>query len=201
MKKMKYLLLMFAVLLTFTACGNKEEDSDEKSVEITDEITEDTPEGSTDTVPSESEPVKLFGVFDTQTLEGETVTEEIFANADLTMVNIWGTFCGPCIAEMPDLGEISREYEEKGFQIVGMLCDVMEPGDETALEIVGETKADYTHVIASEDLTMNVLQYVSSVPTTVFVDKEGMLVGEVYAGARDKTTWELIINQYLAEVK
>lgn len=201
MKKMKYLLLMFAVLLTFTACGNKEEDSDEKSVEITDEITEDTPEGSTDTVPSESEPVKLFGVFDTQTLEGETVTEEIFANADLTMVNIWGTFCGPCIAEMPDLGEISREYEEKGFQIVGVLCDVMEPGDETALEIVGETKADYTHVIASEDLTMNVLQYVSSVPTTVFVDKEGMLVGEVYAGARDKTTWELIINQYLAEVK
>ena len=48
---------------------------------------------------------------------------------------------------------------------------------------------------------MNALQYVSSVPTTVFLDKNGSVVGEVYAGARDKETWELIINQYLAEVK
>lgn len=199
MKKIKYMLLLCVMTLLLAACGKGKEE--EELVEITDEITSDAPEDSTDKVPGESEPVLIFGQFDSQTLEGDKVTEKIFANADLTMVNIWGTFCGPCIAEMPDLGEISREYADKGFQIVGMLCDVMEPGDETALEIVGETKADYTHLIASEDLTMNALQYVSSVPTTVFVDKEGYVVGEVYSGARDKTTWELIINQYLAEVK
>ena len=199
MKKMKYILLMFVMLLLLAACGKdaKEENIAENSA-VESENAESEDNSNTD--ESASEPVKLFGVFNSQTLEGEEVTEEIFANADLTMVNIWGTFCGPCISEMPDLGEISREYADKGFQIVGMLCDVMEPGDETALEIVGETKADYTHIIASEDLTMNVLQYVSSVPTTVFVDKEGNLVGEVYAGARDKTTWELIINQNLALV-
>jgi len=200
MKKMKYILLMFVMLLLLAACGKdaKEENIAENSA-VESENAESEDNSNTD--ESASEPVKLFGVFNSQTLEGEEVTEEIFANADLTMVNIWGTFCGPCISEMPDLGEISREYADKGFQIVGMLCDVMEPGDETALEIVGETKADYTHIIASEDLTMNVLQYVSSVPTTVFVDKEGNLVGEVYAGARDKTTWELIINQNLALVQ
>lgn len=201
MKKTKYILLMFVMMLVLSACGNKKEASEEKSVEITDEITEDTPEGSADTVPSESEPVRLFGVFDTQTLDGEAVTEEIFADADLTMVNIWGTFCGPCISEMPDLGEISREYADRGFQIVGLLSDVEEPGNETALEIVNETGADYTHLVASQDLIENVLQYVSAVPTTVFVDKDGNMVGEVYSGARDKNTWELIINQYLAEVK
>jgi len=200
MKKMKYILLMFVMLLLLAACGKdaKEENIAENSA-VESENAESEDNSNTD--ESASEPVKLFGVFNSQTLEGEEVTEKIFANADLTMVNIWGTFCGPCISEMPDLGEISREYADKGFQIVGMLCDVMEPGDETALEIVGETKADYTHIIASEDLTMNVLQYVSSVPTTVFVDKEGNLVGEVYAGARDKTTWELIINQNLALVQ
>lgn len=199
MKKMKYILLLCVMTLLLAACGKGKDE--EELAEITDEMTSDAPEYSTDKVPGESEPVMIFGQFNSQTLEGEEVTEEIFANADLTMVNIWGTFCGPCIAEMPDLGEISREYADKGFQIVGMLCDVMEPEDETALEIVEETKADYTHLIASEDLTMNALQYVTSVPTTVFVDKEGYVVGEVYAGARDKTTWELIINQYLAEVK
>ena len=77
----------------------------------------------------------------------------------------------------------------------------MEPGDETAMEIVKETKADYRHLIASEDLINNVLRYVSSVPTTVFVDREGNVVGEVYSGMRDKETWELIITQCLVEVQ
>ena len=183
MKKMKYILLLLAMMLTLAACG--------KTATEEAEVPEETDVSEEANV--------LFGHFSSQTLEGEEVTEEIFANADLTMVNIWGTFCGPCIAEMPDLGELSLEYADKGFQIIGVLCDVMEPGDETALEIVEETKADYTHLIASEDLTMNVLQYVSSVPTTVFIDKDGYVVGEVYSGARDKTTWELIINQKLVE--
>lgn len=196
MKKMKYLLLIM-MLLVLTACGGKE--TEESDVSANEMDTEMETEAETET--QEQEKIPLFGVFDTQTLDGEEATEEIFTQADLTMVNIWGTFCGPCIAEMPDLGDISREYADKGFQIVGILCDVMESGDETALEIVGETKADYTHLIASEDLTMNVLQYVSSVPTTVFVDKDGNMVGEVYAGSRSKTEWELIINQYLAEVQ
>ena len=188
MKKMKYILLLLAMILTLAACGKTATEEAE------------VPEVSEETDVSEEANV-LFGHFSSQTLEGEEVTEEIFANADLTMVNIWGTFCGPCIAEMPDLGEISREYKDQGFQIVGMLCDVMEVGDETALEIVGKTKADYTHLIASDDLITNALQYVSSVPTTAFVDKEGNLVGEIYSGARDKETWEQIINQYLEEVQ
>ena len=197
MKKMKCLLLMCVMMLVLTACGNKEE-----AAESTKEAVAETTEESTDKETEETaEPVQIFGVFDTQTLEGEDVTEEIFANADLTMVNIWGTFCGPCIAEMPDLGEISREYADKGFQIVGMVCDVMEPGNETALEIVNETKADYTHVIASEDLTVNALQYVNAVPTTIFVDKDGNQVGKTYTGARDKTTWTLLIDKHLAEVR
>jgi len=196
MKKVKYIFVMMAMMVLLAACGNKETEEPEN----VDNATVETKDETLDEETVETEPVQLFGHFTSQTLEGEEVTEEIFANADLTMVNIWGTFCGPCIAEMPDLGEISREYKDKGFQIVGILCDVMEPGDETAIEIVGETKADYTHLVASEDLTINALQYVSSVPTTVFVDKDGYLIGEVYAGARNKTTWELLINQYLAEV-
>lgn len=196
MKKLKYLALVLIAVLALAACGKSEEAEEENTESV--EVEETTEEEAEEQV---QEPVKLFGVFDTQTLEGEPVTEEIFGEADLTMVNIWGTFCGPCIEEMPYLGELSREYADRGFQIVGMVCDVTEAGNETALQIVEETKADYTNVIASEDLMMNALQYVSSVPTTVFLDKEGNVVGEVYSGARDKTTWELIINQCLAEVK
>ena len=189
MKKITSILFVLAMVFALTACTKEKE----SMVENTEEITSDATE--------EKESVMIFGHFSSKTMDGEDVTEEIFANADLTMVNIWGTYCGPCIAEMPDLGEISREYADKGFQMIGMLCDVTEPKDADAVEIIEKTEADYTHLIASDDLIMNALQYVSSVPTTVFVDKNGYLVGEVYSGARDKETWELLINQKLVEVQ
>ncbi|MBQ4235421.1 MAG: TlpA family protein disulfide reductase, partial [Treponema sp.] len=34
-------------------------------------------------------------------LNGRIVTSEIFEKNKVTMLNIWGTFCGPCIREMP----------------------------------------------------------------------------------------------------
>ena len=195
MKKMKYILLMCVMMLTITACGKKEENVVKEETEVMENTEEQSKEAEN------TEPATIFGVFDAQTLDGESVTEEVFANADLTMVNIWGTFCGPCIAEMPDLGEISREYEEKGLQIIGIISDVYEPGDETARQIVEETKADYMHMVASEDLRYNVLQYISAVPMTIFVDKEGKMVGELQMGAKSKNQWETLIDNYLEGVK
>lgn len=188
MKKIKYLLLVTAMAFALIACGEKEEPVEPETEKTTEETTEVTTNN-------------IFGFFDTQTLEGEDVTEEIFTQADLTMVNIWGTYCGPCINEMPDLGEISREYKDKGFQIVGMICDVTESGDETALQIVEETHADYMHIVASDDLQSGILQYVTGVPTTFFVDKNGNMVGEAYVGARDKASWEILINNLLEGVQ
>ena len=66
----------------------------------------------------------VFGTFSAKDLDGNEVTQEIFASNKLTMVNIWATFCGPCINEMPDLGELAAEYADKGVGIVGIPLDV-----------------------------------------------------------------------------
>ena len=42
-------------------------------------------------------------------LKGAAVTSEIFSKNKVTMLNIWGTFCGPCIREMPDLAKLNEE--------------------------------------------------------------------------------------------
>lgn len=185
------LRLLFGLLLLgmLTACGAKEKEN--RSGSASDEAQE----------AQEKTGDKVFGTFQSQTLEGEDVTQEVFAGADLTMVNIWGTFCGPCIQEMPDLGEISRTYEGRGFQIVGIISDVEEPQDEAAQEIIESTGADYMHIIASKGLQLNVLGRVSVVPTTVFVDKEGAQVGDVYSGSRSKEEWTAIIEELLGEVQ
>lgn len=184
-------VLALSIALVFTACEKKETASeDTASNKEADTVSEDTGEDR-----------KLFGTFKTKTLDGEDATEEIFTEADLTMVNIWGTFCGPCIKEMPDLGEISREYEEKGFQIIGLISDVSEPGDETAQEILESTGADYKNIVASVDLKNGILSMVQVVPTTIFVDSEGNQVGDAYSGAQDKESWKLIIEKLLVMVQ
>lgn len=149
-----------------------------------------------------------FTSFTANTIDGEEVTEEIFADYDLTMINIWGTFCGPCINEMPDLGEINEEYKDKGFQVVGIVIDVLgQDGTvsqdqlDLAKEIVDTTKASYTHLVPSYDLIYAKLKDVSAIPETVFVDKDGNYVGKSYLGSKSKEQWIKIIDSMLEELQ
>ncbi len=149
-----------------------------------------------------------FSNFKAEDVNGNAVDESIFADYDLTMVNIWGTFCGPCIREMPELGEINREYEGKGFQIVGIVTDVLNQDLsvskeqlETAQEIIEKTGADYLHLIPSEDLLYAGVASVRTIPFTFFVDKDGNLTGDVYSGSKTKDKWEKIIRETLEEVR
>lgn len=182
----KFSLINFAVLLTavmvLTACQSGKDSSSS---------------AKTKTV----EQKEVFGDFQTHTLDGEPADQEIFGQARLTMVNVWATFCGPCINEMPDLGELSRSYDSSEFQIVGLISDVTEAEDENARKIVSDTQADYVHLVASEDLMNGALQKINVVPTTIFVDQDGMQVGGVYAGAKSMEAWKEIVDGYLKEVR
>ena len=148
----------------------------------------------------------LFGTFSATTLEGETVSEEIFSGHKLTMVNIWATFCSPCINEMPSLGELDEAYGEE-FQVVGIIVDAADQNGNPlsrqkadAEEIVSFTKADYLHLLPSPDLNRAYLYGVQSVPETVFLDENGCQGGQRYIGARSKAEWKAIIDSLLEEL-
>ena len=145
--------------------------------------------------------------FKTTDLDGNEVTQEIFSNADLTMINIWATYCNPCLGEMPDLGVLAEEYADQGVQIIGILMDVYDQNwnvvqsqVDLAKEIIQETGADYLHLMPSTDLIYAKLRYVQAVPETIFVDKEGNLVGEPHLGARTKNKWSEEIQKRLEMV-
>ena len=160
--------------------------------------------------PSASEDEVQTGVlsaFSTTDLEGNTLDQSILADYDLTMVNVWATFCGPCINEMPDLGELAAEYADKGVQIIGLVSDTMDSDGtisdsqvETAKEIVAETGADYRHLLPSDDL-LGILSQIYAVPTTFFVDSEGVQVGDAIVTAQSKEKWIETIDGMLAEVQ
>lgn len=142
--------------------------------------------------------------FETSGLDGRPITDALFTQNKITMINIWGTFCPPCIREMPDLGRLSADYKDKGVQIVGVVIDAMDRyGNvdnkikEDAYKIIDKTKADYLHVVPNVAMFYGFLRDVQVVPTTIFMDSSGRQIGEAYLGSRSYKDWKRIIDNHL----
>lgn len=139
-----------------------------------------------------------FPAFTTQDLNGNTVTNEIFLGKTLTVVNIWGTFCTPCINEMPELAEWAASMPE-GVQLIGLVCDLNSPDQadvlETAQMICEATGVKYTNLIASADFA-EFLTGIVGVPTTIFVDGNGAIVGDPIVGAY-VPAYKAFVEEYL----
>lgn len=199
MKKKPFAVLAAALLmLALAGCGGKEapspatEDTTPESEVTENTVTENTAtEGTEDQLPA----------FTTQDLDGNPVTRELFAGKDLTVVNIWGTFCGPCVGEMPELGRWAGTLPEN-VQLVGLVMDISGPEDtahiELAREILANAGADFPNLLPCEDLT-ELLSGIVGVPTTLFVDAQGKLVGESILGA-DVEGYKAFVERYLQTV-
>ncbi|MDE7282466.1 MAG: TlpA family protein disulfide reductase, partial [Lachnospiraceae bacterium] len=133
-------------------------------------------------------------------IEGNIVTSDIFSQSKLTMVNVWATYCNPCLSEMPGLGELAAEFDTEEFQIIGIISDVVEGEEqEVAEELIEKTQADYTHLLLNKSIYNALLTDVAAVPTTFFVDENGIVLDTV-VGAMKKTAWEEKINALLEEL-
>lgn len=176
-----------------------DEDSDDEESNEEESDAEDSGEASPDGPVMEN----LTGFtdlnsFSAETLDGGTWTEERLANADVTVINLWATFCGPCIAEMPEIAAF-RETLPENVQLVTCCVDVY--GDENrqeALNILSE--AGYqgeTLVNPSGDL-QTLSDAMMYVPTTIFVDKDGHLLGEaIIGGGNVEENYTARINEIL----
>lgn len=155
------------------------------------------------------EGVSNVGSFETEDVLGEKYTQDMFSEYDLTLVNVFATWCSPCVEEMPELEQLRQEYEEKGVRlgVVGMVMDLkMENGsvDEGALEraqLLIERGGLQFPLLAPDEGNMNGrLQGLESYPETFFVDREGNIVSEAYLGARSAEEWAEIVDQELEKV-
>ena len=112
--------------------------------------------------------------FETTDLEGGAVkSSDLFKDSKITMINLWATWCGPCVKEMPDLAKLSREYEKKGCRIIGICLDGAEEKDE-AIQILKDNGVEYLNLIAPDNIDDVLPSRV--IPTTYFVDSEGAIL-------------------------
>ncbi len=135
--------------------------------------------------------------FTTTDLAGNTVTSDIFGDYDLTLVHIWGTYCGPCLREIGSYGDLYRDLPEN-VNMIGLVCDVYDGQSgnvEYAEQILTDNNVTFQNLRISTEL-YDVLYSIDYVPSSFFVDRDGHLIGQMLDGVGYESTVE-VLNGYI----
>ena len=95
----------------------------------------------------------------------------------VVLVDFWATWCGPCIAELPNVKKAYDEFHEKGFEVIGISLD--RAGDKEKLEnFVKEKEMPWPQAFDGEGWgTAFAKTYgINSIPATFLVGKDGKIV-------------------------
>ena len=106
---------------------------------------------------------------------GKQISFSEISKGKPVLVNFWATWCGPCIAETPDIVKINDEFKSKGALVIGISTD----RDEDALSLVSgfvkEKNVTYQIVIDNGDLE-EAFGGLRGYPTSFYIDKNGKIV-------------------------
>lgn len=159
-------------------------------------------------VPREDFTGKSVGEFTTQDVNGNTYTQEMFQTYDLTLVNIFTTWCSPCVAEIPELEELRKQMADRGVNVVGVVLDVLNEKGEIQQEslkkarlLAERTGVSYPFLLPDATYMNGRLIGIEAVPETFFVDKNGDIVGGTYSGSGSLEDWTAVVEWELANLK
>jgi thiol-disulfide isomerase/thioredoxin len=138
--------------------------------------------------------------FTAYTLDGGTFTAENFKGYDITVMNIWGTYCGPCREEMPQIGAFSNSLP-KNIQFITFCIDASEKKTD-AKSILSSAGFSGTTIITGNDDLVKLYNKIQYVPTTLFFDSQGNCIGEEIIGSQSNVSgvYTSKINSILTEM-
>ena len=180
----KHLILFVALsiaLSSFTACldkGNSSTSPADNSAQMNAEVIDDKP----DTVKKGDFPNLPAGIMngEIKTLDGGK-----FKMSDkkgkVVLMNLWATWCGPCVEEMPELIAMQEKYKDQGFEVIGLNAD-----DEDADKIksfAAKQNLNYTLGWADQELMNEFVKVTNlgAIPQSILVNREGKMTG-VFTG-------------------
>ncbi len=124
-----------------------------------------------------------FGSFTTTSVYGHEVTDAVFADYAMTMVNVWATWCPPCIEEMDELEEVYQTLPDNVNVLT--LCDDGSTETALALQILEENGCNFDAIAINDEIKSGFMtsQQITAFPTTVFVDSAGNVFADPIVGA------------------
>jgi len=106
------------------------------------------------------------------------------------VVNFWASWCGPCVAEMPELVQLHHAYQKKGIQFVGIGVD----SRQNVQNFLKKIPVDYPILVSGfggADLARSLGNTAGALPFTVVIDANGVVrstkLGQVVPGELSKT--------------
>lgn len=141
-------------------------------------------------------PVELAGT----TVTGQAWSRATDAKGKVVVVNKWGSWCGPCVAEAADLERVWTSVAAAGKPVAFIGIDVRE-APETGAAFLAARKITYPSLSdKSGVLELSLQGKAATTPTTLVLDSQGRIAGRI-AGAADPTILEGLIDDVLADEK
>lgn len=163
--------------------------------EATDTPAETTQPEATDAPQESQAPIPALDFTLTDQF-GNTHTLDQYKGKSI-LLNFWGTWCGPCRSEMPDLQAVYEDYgkNEKDLVVLGVAAPNL--GQEGSAEDITAFLEEngYTYpTLMNEDASLFYSYGISSFPTTFMIDKNGNVYGYIM-GAQSREVFDDIIQQ------
>jgi peroxiredoxin len=106
----------------------------------------------------------------------------------VVFLNIWATWCPPCVEEMPSMEKLYQQLKGEDFEILAVSVD--KNGAEVVLPFMKKHKLSFTALVDSKE-TLRYKYQTKGVPETFIIDKNGFIVEKVM-GPRDWASPEAI---------
>lgn len=183
---------LLAVLLTVAGCSDNTVAAQARAGDDKGYISGD---GAVQVVAPEQrgEVVDLEGT----TLEGDPWSSQE-QRGDVLVVNVWGSWCGPCQAEAPDLERVYTDYAQAGEPVTFIGVNDRDSAP-TALAFQDAKGISYPSLVDDGGRTLLDLRgFAQSRPTTLVLDPQGRVAARV-AGQVDATTLDGLVEDVLAE--
>lgn len=117
-------------------------------------------------------------VLEGTTLDGHTLALSDWAG-DIVVINVWGSWCGPCRAETPDLVRLAHETKSRGVRFLGV--DTRD-NLSSAKAFVEKFKVPYPSLFDDDGQTLLTFRGViptAVIPSTVVVDRQGKIAARI----------------------
>lgn len=112
--------------------------------------------------------------FTARDMDGKTVRLSDYLGKQAILINFWGTFCEPCLAEFPHIRRMYRDNKAKGFVVLAVSMD----GPETIAQVPSFAKRnnlDFPVLLDEDSHIAAIYNPKKSAPLSVLIDKQGKI--------------------------
>jgi peroxiredoxin len=135
------------------------------------------PADSHDTVPRVGQPMADFTLPD---LGGRNVQLSAL-RGKVVFINVWATWCPPCIEEMPTIQRLHEHLHARGLEVLSISLDAL--GAQVVAPFMRDYRLTFPALLDPKG-TIERLYRTGGVPESFVVDKQGRLVEKI-VGPRD----------------